>query len=76
MLSVGGGLLGIALGLCRVRPWSRGWSSGQPSSRGLRLQLSFGISAAVGIVFGFYPARQASRVSPDDFAAVRVIAHA
>jgi putative ABC transport system permease protein len=26
--------------------------------------ISFGISAAVGIFFGYYPAREASRVTP------------
>ncbi len=63
LLSVGGGLLGIALGLtaatfvARLVHWSTELSW-------LAVVLSFGISAAVGIVFGFYPARQASRVSP------------
>jgi ABC-type antimicrobial peptide transport system permease subunit len=63
LLSGGGGLLGIALGLAasvaiaRTVQWSvqLSWSA---------IGLSFGISAAIGIVFGYYPARQASRVSP------------
>ena len=63
LLSVGGGLLGIALGLAastfvaRLVHWSTELSW-------VAIVLSFGISAAVGIVFGYYPAQQASRVSP------------
>ena len=63
LLSVGGGLLGIALGVgasifvARLVHWSTELS-------GVAVVISFGVSAAVGIVFGFYPARQASRVSP------------
>ncbi|SEC63810.1 ABC transporter permease [Terriglobus roseus] len=63
LLSGGGGLLGIALGLAasiaiaRTVQWSVQLSW-------VAICLSFGISAAIGIVFGYYPARQASRVSP------------
>ena len=63
LLSVGGGLLGIALGLAaatfvtRLAHWSTELSW-------IAVAVAFGVSAAVGIVFGFYPARQASRVSP------------
>jgi putative ABC transport system permease protein len=62
-LSVVGGLLGILIGyvasgsISRVLQWS---TSVSPAA----VLLSFGISAAVGIFFGYYPARQASRVLP------------
>jgi len=63
LLSGSGGLLGVILGVTLplavshfakmrtiVTPWS--------------LFLSFGISAAVGIVFGIYPARRAANLDP------------
>jgi ABC-type antimicrobial peptide transport system permease subunit len=62
-LSVGGGLLGILLGagaallVTRLARWSTDLSP-------LSIAVSFGISVAIGIVFGYYPARQASRVTP------------
>ena len=63
MLSAGGGLLGIALGvgasamIGHVVHWAveLTWIS---------IMETFAISAAIGIVFGFYPARQAARVAP------------
>ncbi len=63
MLSVGGGLLGILLGagtsvmVARMIRWTTelSWIS---------IVVSFTISAAIGILFGYYPARQASRVTP------------
>ena len=63
LLSGAGGLLGIALGLtasiaiARTVQWSVQLSW-------IAICISFGISAAIGIVFGYYPARKASRVSP------------
>lgn len=63
VLSAGGGLLGVAFGVAastvvaRIVHWSTELSW-------VAIAISFGISAAVGIIFGFYPARQASRVSP------------
>jgi ABC-type antimicrobial peptide transport system permease subunit len=62
-LSLGGGLLGIAAGIgiagmvTRLVQWSTSISP-------LAVVLSFSISAAVGILFGYYPARQAARVTP------------
>jgi putative ABC transport system permease protein len=62
-LSVAGGLLGIAIGfsaslfISRILQWSTHVSP-------LSIALSFGISAAVGIFFGYYPAKQASNVLP------------
>jgi ABC-type antimicrobial peptide transport system permease subunit len=37
------------------------WSTNIPLPA---VTLSFGVSAAVGILFGYYPARKASQVSP------------
>lgn len=62
-LSLGGGLLGIVAGIgiagmvTRLVQWSTTISP-------LAVLLSFSISAAVGILFGYYPARQAARVTP------------
>jgi len=63
MLSLAGGVLGILAGVVATKligsvvQWSvliSPWA----------VSLSFGISAAIGILFGYYPAREASRVSP------------
>ncbi|MDE1175318.1 MAG: ABC transporter permease [Edaphobacter sp.] len=62
-LSVVGGLLGILIGVVAAIAISHAvqWST---SISPLAVALSFGISAAVGIFFGYYPAREASRVAP------------
>ncbi|CAN5667050.1 ABC transporter permease [soil metagenome] len=62
-LSVAGGVLGIALGVVAANSISRfvQWSTSVSFASVL---ISFGISAAVGIFFGYYPAREASRVTP------------
>ncbi|MEK7649828.1 MAG: ABC transporter permease [Patescibacteria group bacterium] len=60
-----GGLVGVALG------WSISYAV---SSFGLlqtkvslsSVLLAFGVSAGIGIVFGYYPARRASRLNPID----------
>ncbi len=62
-LSLAGGLLGIVIGVLGAVAISRSvqWSTSVslPS-----VALSFGISAAIGIFFGYYPAREASKVAP------------
>ena len=62
-LSVSGGLLGIAIGIAVALAISRSvqWSTSVsfPS-----VALSFCVSAGIGIFFGYYPAREASRVAP------------
>ena len=62
-LSVIGGLAGIALGaaaagaIAQMLKWS---ASISPAA----VALSFAVAAAVGVFFGYYPARQASRLDP------------
>jgi len=64
-LSCCGGLAGIVFGfiaaavVTRVLEWP---ASVSPSA----VALAFGIAAAVGVFFGFYPARRASRLDPID----------
>ena len=64
-LSLVGGLTGLVLGLLssRVVGWSLGW----PTSVSIgAIVLSIGIAAAVGLVFGIYPARRAAGLDPID----------
>ena len=63
LLSVGGGLAGIAFGIAASKLISviAGW----PTQLSLGAILGgFAFSAAVGVFFGFYPARKASRLDP------------
>lgn len=64
-LSVIGGAIGLVLGLgaARLVGWALGWPSVVSAQAML---IAFGISAAVGLVFGSYPARRASRLDPID----------
>jgi putative ABC transport system permease protein len=62
-LSVMGGLVGIALGVGASKLLSKvgGWTTlVSPGS----VLLAFVFAASVGIVFGFYPARKASKLDP------------
>jgi ABC-type antimicrobial peptide transport system permease subunit len=62
-LSVCGGIAGIAMGIALSKSISlvAGWPA--PIS-GLAIAGGFIFSAAVGIFFGFYPAREAARLDP------------
>jgi putative ABC transport system permease protein len=64
-LSLCGGVVGIAVGfiaalvIAQVLEWPASISIGA-------VALAFGIAAAVGVFFGFYPAHRASKLSPID----------
>ena len=64
-LSVTGGLAGITIGVA-VSMIIGQWVQWSVSISPVAVVLSFGIAAMVGIFFGYYPARQASRVAPID----------
>ena len=63
LISVGGGMLGIAFGyflswlIARTAEWK---TIVTPSS----IVIAFGVSVAVGMIFGIYPAVKASRIDP------------
>jgi ABC-type antimicrobial peptide transport system permease subunit len=63
VLSVAGGAIGVAvgfglaMGVSSLLHWS---ASVTPQA----IALSFGVAAAVGVFFGFYPARKAARLNP------------
>jgi len=62
-LSLAGGLVGIALGfgISRLVAIYSGWSTIITVQS---IVLSFGVSSMVGLVFGIYPAVQASNLDP------------
>jgi len=65
LLSFVGGIVGVGVGvgsvaiICRFTGWEFFVST-------IAAVLGVGVSAAVGMFFGYYPARQASRLSPID----------
>ena len=65
LISVGGGLLGIAFGfflawlIARTAEWKTIVTSAS-------VVIAFGVSVAVGMIFGIYPAVKASRINPID----------
>jgi putative ABC transport system permease protein len=62
-LSVLGGIIGIGLGvgLSRLIAYEKNWPVVTPV---IWIIAAFLVSAAVGVFFGFYPARKASRLDP------------
>jgi putative ABC transport system permease protein len=62
-LSIGGGAIGIALGVgaSRLLAWKANWPILLSPTA---ILLAFGFSAVIGVFFGFYPARKASRLDP------------
>jgi putative ABC transport system permease protein len=65
VLSLAGGAIGVVLGFGAARAVSSllNWSAVVTTSA---VALSFGCAAAVGIFFGFYPARKAAALDPID----------
>jgi len=63
LLTFSGGILGIALGwlVALILSWT---GIIQASVSIFSVLLAFGISAGIGIVFGYYPARRAASLSP------------
>jgi len=63
VISVLGGLIGLALGFggAALLGHITGWSTETPPQAVL---IAVGFSAAVGVFFGFYPARQAASLDP------------
>jgi putative ABC transport system permease protein len=62
-LSMIGGAIGVAVGA--IATWAVGQFAGwQVSMSGSSIVLAVGFSAFVGVFFGFYPARRASRLLP------------
>jgi putative ABC transport system permease protein len=63
LISIGGGMVGIAFGyflswvIARAAEWE---TIVTPAS----IFIAFGVSVAVGVIFGIYPARKASRIDP------------
>ena len=63
VLSVGGGLIGVVLGI--VAPLVVSHLTGMKTIiTPLSVVIAFGISGAVGIIFGLYPASRAAALSP------------
>ena len=63
LISTGGGLLGVGFGflLSWIIAQTAEWKTiVTPAS----VVIAFGVSVAVGVVFGIYPARKASRINP------------
>ena len=62
-LSIGGGAVGVALGIgaSRLLAWKAHWPIMLSPAA---VALAFGFSAAIGVFFGFYPARKASQLDP------------
>jgi len=65
MLTFFGGLIGIVLG------WLLAFGVTQFGGIATKISLvsillAFGVSAAIGIIFGYYPARRASKLNPID----------
>lgn len=65
LLGVAGGILGIVLGIGGAVLLSKlaGWNTVVTPGA---VALSFGFAAAVGVFFGYYPARTAARLNPSD----------
>jgi macrolide transport system ATP-binding/permease protein len=63
VLSIAGGIMGIALGMGVARVLST-WAGWETMVTPQAVLLAFSFSAGVGVLFGFWPARKASLLSP------------
>ncbi len=63
VISLFGGLIGIALGFALSLGIERfaAWPTSIPADW---IAIAFGVAAATGVFFGFYPARKAARLDP------------
>ena len=63
MLALFGGLIGILLGY--VASWITSFAAGLPSEVPVwAVMLGLGVSSAIGLIFGIYPAARAARLDP------------
>ena len=63
LLSAGGGVLGIAVGVLTV-PLAASLNQGAALLDPRSIPMAFGVSLGTGLVFGLYPALRASRLDP------------
>jgi ABC-type antimicrobial peptide transport system permease subunit len=63
LISLVGGGLGIAFGFgaAEFMKWYRDWPAGVSSDA---IGIAFGVAAAIGVFFGYYPARTAAGLDP------------
>ena len=63
MISIVGGLIGILFGftLSQVIAAFAGWSTVVTAGS---ISMAFGVSVAIGLLFGIYPAVQAAKLDP------------
>ena len=65
ILSMSGGVLGVIVGFIMTKTISA-YADWRTSLSLTAMLIAFGVSVATGIVFGYYPARQAARKDPID----------